>query len=64
MKTSGMLDAKRDEEMEMTRVSTAQQEHPSPAFDDHWDERVDLAAAFRSAARLNLHEGGANHFSV
>lgn len=48
----------------MTRVSTAQQEHPSPAFDDHWDERVDLAAAFRSAARLNLHEGVANHFSV
>ncbi len=27
-------------------------------------ERVDLAAAFRWAARLNFHEGVANHFSV
>ena len=31
---------------------------------DHWQERVDLAAAFRWTARLNLHEGVANHFSV
>jgi ribulose-5-phosphate 4-epimerase/fuculose-1-phosphate aldolase len=31
---------------------------------DHWQERVDLAAAFRWAARLNLHEAVANHFSV
>ena len=30
----------------------------------HWDERVDLAAAFRWTERLNLHEGVANHFSV
>jgi ribulose-5-phosphate 4-epimerase/fuculose-1-phosphate aldolase len=30
----------------------------------HWDERVDLAAAFRWTARLNLHEGVANHFSL
>ncbi len=30
---------------------------------DHWAERVDLAAAFRWAERLNLHEGVANHFS-
>ena len=29
----------------------------------HWQERVDLAAAFRWAARLNMHEGVANHFS-
>ena len=27
-------------------------------------ERADLAAAFRWAARLNFHEGVANHFSV
>lgn len=31
---------------------------------DHWQERVDLAAAFRWAARLNMHEGVANHFSL
>ncbi|MFT5744293.1 MAG: ribulose-5-phosphate 4-epimerase/fuculose-1-phosphate aldolase [Paracoccaceae bacterium] len=31
---------------------------------DHWDERVDLAAAFRWTARLNMHEGIANHFSM
>jgi ribulose-5-phosphate 4-epimerase/fuculose-1-phosphate aldolase len=30
----------------------------------HWPERVDLAAAFRWTARLNLHEGVANHFSL
>lgn len=30
----------------------------------HWAERVDLAAAFRWTARLNLHEGVANHFSL
>ncbi|MDW4498205.1 class II aldolase and adducin N-terminal domain-containing protein [Sulfitobacter sp. D35] len=30
----------------------------------HWQERVDLAAAFRWTARLNLHEAVANHFSM
>jgi ribulose-5-phosphate 4-epimerase/fuculose-1-phosphate aldolase len=30
----------------------------------HWQERVDLAAAFRWTARLNMHEGVANHFSL
>ncbi len=29
----------------------------------HWQERIDLAAAFRWTARLNLHEAVANHFS-
>lgn len=29
-----------------------------------WDERVDLAAAFRWTARLNMHESIANHFSL
>lgn len=31
---------------------------------DHWQERVDLAAAFRWTVRLNLHEAVANHFSL
>ena len=31
---------------------------------DHWQERVDLAAAFRWTARYNLHEAVANHFSL
>ena len=31
---------------------------------DHWQERVDLAAAFRWTVRLNMHEGVSNHFSV
>ena len=31
---------------------------------EHWQERVDLAAAFRWTARLNMHEGVANHFSL
>jgi ribulose-5-phosphate 4-epimerase/fuculose-1-phosphate aldolase len=30
----------------------------------HWAERSDMAAAFRWAARLNLHEAVANHFSL
>jgi ribulose-5-phosphate 4-epimerase/fuculose-1-phosphate aldolase len=29
----------------------------------NWQESVDLAAAFRWTARLNMHEGVANHFS-
>ncbi len=31
---------------------------------DHWQERVDLAAAFRWTARLGMHEAVANHFSL
>ncbi|MEO1161423.1 MAG: class II aldolase/adducin family protein, partial [Pseudomonadota bacterium] len=31
---------------------------------DHPEIRADLAAAFRWTARLNMHEGVANHFSV
>lgn len=31
---------------------------------DHWPERVDMAAAFRWTARLNMHEAVANHFSL
>jgi len=31
---------------------------------EHWPERVDLAAAFRWTARLNMHEAVANHFSM
>ena len=32
--------------------------------DPHYQARMDLSAAFRWAARLNLHEGVANHFSL
>jgi ribulose-5-phosphate 4-epimerase/fuculose-1-phosphate aldolase len=31
---------------------------------DYWQERVDLAAAFRWTERLKMHEAVANHFSV
>ena len=30
----------------------------------HWQERVDMAAAFRWTARLGFHEAVANHFSL
>ncbi len=30
----------------------------------HWQERIDLAAAFRWTERLNLHEAVSNHFSL
>ncbi len=29
---------------------------------NHLQDRIDLAAAFRWAARLNMHEGVANHW--
>ena len=35
-----------------------------PANIDHYEARVQLAAAFRWAVRLNLHEAVANHFSL
>ncbi|MAJ87230.1 MAG: hypothetical protein CBD08_004165 [Cellvibrionales bacterium TMED148] len=38
--------------------------YPNPKDTDHWEARVDLAAAFRWAARLGMHEGVANHFSL
>ncbi len=41
-------------------VSNIQQLHNDP----NWDARVDLAATFRWTARLNMHEGVANHFSL
>lgn len=31
---------------------------------DFWQQRVDLAAAFRWTVRLNMHEAVANHFSL
>ena len=31
---------------------------------DHWQDRVDLAAAFRWTERLNMHEGVSHHFSL
>ncbi|MGB0867791.1 MAG: class II aldolase and adducin N-terminal domain-containing protein [Granulosicoccaceae bacterium] len=37
--------------------------HP-PQNIAYWTERVDMAAAFRWAERLNMHEGVANHFSL
>lgn len=44
----------------MNDVSTVQHGHNAT----HWDERVDLACAFRWTARLNMHEAVANHFSL
>lgn len=37
---------------------------PAGANLDHWSERADLAATFRWAARLNMHEAVTNHFSL
>ena len=35
-----------------------------PSVREHWQERVDLAAAFRWTARLGMAEAVANHFSL
>ena len=42
-------------------VETIQSIRPNIGY---WNQRVDLAAAFRWTARLNMHEGVANHFSL
>ncbi len=44
-------------------ISVIENDAPTPASDPHYEQRVDLAAAFRWSARLGLHEGVANHFS-
>ena len=48
----------------MTPLSSADSARTLEAALDHGAQRRDLAAAFRWAARLNFHEGVANHFSV
>jgi len=42
------------------------QSRPTGGFPntEHWHERVNLAAAFRWAERLNFHEAVSNHFSL
>ena len=45
-------------------VQPVQAPEPIPSSLDHRAERVDLAAAFRWAVRLDFHEGIANHFSL
>ena len=45
----------------MTAELANVQPHPAQ---DYLAERIDLAVAFRSAAKLNLHEAVANHFSL
>ena len=44
-------------------ISAIDTRSPSPETDPFYEDRVNLAAAFRMAARLNLHESVANHFS-
>ena len=44
-------------------ISAVDSRSPTPENDPHYQDRIDLAAAFRMAARLNLHESVANHFS-
>ncbi|MCP4316251.1 MAG: hypothetical protein GY789_09590 [Hyphomicrobiales bacterium] len=43
---------------------SAQPESIARSNIDHWQERVDLAAAFRWTVRLNMHEAVSNHFSL
>jgi ribulose-5-phosphate 4-epimerase/fuculose-1-phosphate aldolase len=45
-------------------MSIASEPHAPAAVKPHWAERVDMAAAFRWTARLNMHEAVANHFSL
>jgi ribulose-5-phosphate 4-epimerase/fuculose-1-phosphate aldolase len=45
-------------------MMSAQPESLAHANIDHWQERCDLAAAFRWTVRLNMHEAVSNHFSL
>ncbi len=38
--------------------------NPDTEVQPCWDERCQLACAFRWAARLNFHDSVANHFSL
>ncbi len=49
--------------MSVTAIETAGRD-PLAHNQAFWQERVDLAAAFRWAARLNMHEAVASHFSL
>ncbi len=44
----------------MTNSNVAQLHHNDP----YWEERVELACLFRWTARMNMHEGVANHYSL
>ncbi len=44
-------------------ISVVDNNRPSPDNDPHYEDRVNLAAAFRMTARLGMDEGVANHFS-
>jgi ribulose-5-phosphate 4-epimerase/fuculose-1-phosphate aldolase len=44
-------------------ISVLDTEKQSTGSDPYREDRIDLAAAFRMAARLGMHEGVANHFS-
>lgn len=48
----------------MSSVTSDNNLSHSPVNIGHWPERVDLAAAFRWTARLDMHEAVANHFSL
>ncbi len=45
-------------------ISVVDTPRPSPDNDPHYEERVNLAAAFRMTARLGMDEGVGNHFSL
>ncbi len=44
-------------------ISVVNRQATSIESDPHYEQRVDLTAALRMTARLNMHEGVANHFS-
>ncbi len=44
-------------------ISVVDTSNQSAAADTHYEDRCNLAAAFRMTARLDMHEGVANHFS-
>ncbi len=44
-------------------ISPIDTRSPSPETDPHYEDRINLVAALRMAARLDLHESVANHFS-
>ena len=49
--------------MSISAVDTSPHSSANPETDSYYEDRVNLAAALRMAARLNLHESVANHFS-
>jgi ribulose-5-phosphate 4-epimerase/fuculose-1-phosphate aldolase len=58
------MHSQRDQQERAMPISVVDNHKQSISNDSYREQRAELAAAFRMAARLGMHEGVANHFSL